>query len=880
MTTPKTKKIDGFSSTQRAGSGSATKKPKLRTVKFDIGSDSDQPPAKRRKASGFSRTPVFDLSSSQMPQSSQNKLISKGSSLSKPREKDVKGKGKAKAAPAPAPKSSVIVVHDSDSATESEEDMGAVAVEKGKRPAAAAAAASSGSRKEVRGYEDEEEDDQLWVDKYQPTCEADLAVHKRKVEDVRRWLEEAFEGGPSGKLRKYRRILALTGPAGTAKTATLRVLAREMGFEIVEWRNGANERPWTANSMNIDGDVDADDLPALVDTESTMDKFEAFLLRASACSNIFSAAPSSSTPAVSSASTSTSAAPLASVASTSSRPARRTLILLEDLPNVLHAPTQARLRTALAAFASPSSNNNTPGPPLALVISDSGAGTGAGDTAEWDTTGGRYAAWSRGRREVVDVRSVLGPEVLGMPGVMQVAFNPVAKTIMGRALVGLVGRHFDGAGRGSGMGVGTGLSQELSRSSISNSQRSLGGKGKGKSRQKQKQKGKKPSREVLDLIVESANGDIRSAIMALQFACLVELPGSSSSAATGGSSRKGPNKGGTGNAAAKAAGGGTSARAVLEAVTRREQSLVLFHLMGKVLYNKRKGDPPSSHLSAKDASKERALDAALPDEPALPSWLVEEHGRRRSRVDVEQLAADAPIDAGMLALYVHQNYTLFCDDVDQCGAVLEGLSWGDWVGGSFPSNPYAFPTVARSTLHALPSPVTRRGQKVCKPAWFAARTAELDAAAGVGDVVSWLARRRNPGTSASSLLSSSSSSGPNAEAETEDERGDGSTGGWGRWACAEVATELGGWLGAAERCFSASQSAARGDMKLPRTHRLFSSLPWTEGGLGGEMLGEDEDGVDQAFEEDEGTGWLGAGLDEEEETKGWLDDDDIEEEET
>lgn len=90
---------------------------------------------------------------------------------------------------------------------------------------------------------------------------AELAVHKRKVEDVRRWLLEAFEGGPSGKLRKYRvracrwrslqlnvstmslqRILALTGPAGTAKTSTLRVLSRELNSEILEWRNSMSER--------------------------------------------------------------------------------------------------------------------------------------------------------------------------------------------------------------------------------------------------------------------------------------------------------------------------------------------------------------------------------------------------------------------------------------------------------------------------------------------------------------------------------------------------------------------------------------------------------------------------------------------------------------
>ena len=52
--------------------------------------------------------------------------------------------------------------------------------------------------------------------------------------------------------------------------------------------------------------------------------------------------------------------------------------------------------------------------------------------------------------------------------------------------------------------------------------------------------------------------------MTLQFACVVELP----------SNKKGKNK-------------ARDTKVVLEAVTRREQSLHLFHLMGKVLYNKR-----------------------------------------------------------------------------------------------------------------------------------------------------------------------------------------------------------------------------------------------------------------------------------------------------
>lgn len=69
----------------------------------------------------------------------------------------------------------------------------------------------------------------------------------------------------------------------------------------------------------------------------------------------------------------------------------------------------------------------------------------------------------------------------------------------------------------------------------------------------------------MNLIVESANGDIRSAIMALQFACTL-----------GGNS-----------ATKRRKGRDLDAATILESVTRREQSLVLFHLLGKLLYNKR-----------------------------------------------------------------------------------------------------------------------------------------------------------------------------------------------------------------------------------------------------------------------------------------------------
>ena len=47
-----------------------------------------------------------------------------------------------------------------------------------------------------------------------------------------------------------------------------------------------------------------------------------------------------------------------------------------------------------------------------------------------------------------------------------------------------------------------------------------------------------------------------------------------------------------------------------------------------------------------------------------------------------------------------------------------------------------------STLHALPTPVSRVGQKVCKFVWFDIRARESEPWNAVGDVACWLAQDR------------------------------------------------------------------------------------------------------------------------------------------
>lgn len=224
-----------------------------------------------------------------------------------------------------------------------------------------------------------------------------MAVHARKVEDVRRWFSEAFDGGPSGKLIKYRvsqglifciictewaqRILALTGPSGTGKTATIRVLAKEMGFEILEWRNTIGEAPST-----LFGDQSSTS-QFNADYEGLFTKFEAFLARASTCHNVFGS-------------------------SSSAQSSNRRIILLEDLPNILHPKTQTQFHEALHALVSAQSPNSVP---VVIIISDSGMRGEASDERRTDGGG-----WGKDKSQIIDVRTVLPKDLLGSQYVTEI----------------------------------------------------------------------------------------------------------------------------------------------------------------------------------------------------------------------------------------------------------------------------------------------------------------------------------------------------------------------------------------------------------------------------------------------------------------------------
>ena len=168
----------------------------------------------------------------------------------------------------------------------------------------------------------------------------------------------------------------------------------------------------------------------------------------------------------------------------------------------------------------------------------------------------------------------------------------------------------------------------------------------------------KAEKEMIDKVIQSANGDIRSAIMALEFIC----GGGQPSHAVGVSKKKRLKR-------------TKKERSLLVASCRK---VILFlmsisftglrwslsektHSRSSTYWEKSyitkvihpvnffssadfalgKGDPSSSSASAKEIQKEKEAEALMPDPPPLPSWLDHEF-RRPSKVNPEVSRSGLP----------------------------------------------------------------------------------------------------------------------------------------------------------------------------------------------------------------------------------------------
>ncbi|KAM8817693.1 cell cycle checkpoint protein RAD17 isoform 2-T5 [Rhynchonycteris naso] len=93
------------------------------------------------------------------------------------------------------------------------------------------------SSEQIYGLENSKQylcENEPWVDKYKPETQHELAVHKKKIEEVETWLKaevlerQSKQGGS---------VLLITGPPGCGKTATIKILSKEHGIQVQEWIN-------------------------------------------------------------------------------------------------------------------------------------------------------------------------------------------------------------------------------------------------------------------------------------------------------------------------------------------------------------------------------------------------------------------------------------------------------------------------------------------------------------------------------------------------------------------------------------------------------------------------------------------------------------------
>ncbi|TVY55860.1 Cell cycle checkpoint protein RAD17 [Lachnellula cervina] len=247
-----------------------------------------------------------------------------------------------------------------------------------------------------------EDDLRPWAERFGPVNLDELAVHKKKVLDVRGWLEDVING------RMRQRLLLLKGQAGTGKTTTVQLLAKAMDCDVLEWRNPVG------SVATSDGYL------------SMAAQFEEFMGRGGKFGQleIFSANEKvPSKPEIK---------PL---------DRRKRIILVEEFPNTFTRSSTAlqsfrgALLQYLASNTPPLSmfHKNTasddPVTPVVMIISET----------LLTTTSASADSFTAHR--------LLGPEILQHPGVGVIEFNAIAPTLLAKALDVVVQKESRKSGR-------------------------------------------------------------------------------------------------------------------------------------------------------------------------------------------------------------------------------------------------------------------------------------------------------------------------------------------------------------------------------------------------------------------------------------------------
>lgn len=508
-----------------------------------------------------------------------------------------------------------------------------------------------------------ESETSLWSEKYTPKTPSDLAVHPKKTELIQGWLKEAFTGSTS--IKKYRRLLILGGPAGSGKSAIIRALAAQPD------QDQSDRKPIPTLNRNGKGKAKADVEIQPLGYEilewqegggdptslnfSRLSEFPSWLMRASYGPTLLFDDTQDPIHPPKSTQTSHHLKTSQSILSSQTLQSQK-LLLVDELPNLHHDQTLSAFCEALKLHLN-STRSSTP--PLVVIISDTTIRPGqeGADNVLSNQTNSGYGGRFNSEEKGMNARTLISSEILQHPSCSYIKLNSVNKTIM-KKMLGKVLEHEEGVGR------------------------------------------KKVGTKEIEEVVGLANGDIRAALNNLQF--LVYLPGPARPTRV--------SKFKLQDEASVGANRGKKAESMLGS---RESSLVLFHGLGKVLYNKRWGDDPI------EDSKDKRFRPTKPED--VPKFL-NEYSRRQSKTDIEALYSDNGINIDYFIGYLFQNYPAFVDQIEQIEILLEYMSFANseinlnleiWNQKPICSL-YQFHITIRGILIGLPSPVPRSKKQTLK----------------------------------------------------------------------------------------------------------------------------------------------------------------------